>query len=126
VSTDQTQPTRLFGREHELRDVGAGFSPAYQSERRDRRRGLGGPGERQRRLVPVPSFAGAIGDRQAASRDWRAEVHEAFARPRPPIRTATWHRALAASQPDEELAEALDAGADGPRRTGHPTWLRSG
>ena len=50
---------------------------------------------------------------QAASPARRAEVHQAFARTlsADPDR-ATWHRALAASQPDEELAEALDAGAD--------------
>jgi predicted ATPase len=50
---------------------------------------------------------------QAASPARRAEVHEAFARTlsADPDR-ATWHRALAAAQPDAELAEALDAGAD--------------
>jgi DNA-binding NarL/FixJ family response regulator len=50
---------------------------------------------------------------QTVSAGRRAEVHEAFARTLAgdPDR-ATWHRALAASQPDEELAAALDAGAD--------------
>jgi DNA-binding CsgD family transcriptional regulator len=50
---------------------------------------------------------------QAASPARRAEVHEAFARAlRADSDRATWHRALAASQPDEGLAEALDDGAD--------------
>jgi len=50
---------------------------------------------------------------QTASPQRRAEVHQAFARARAadPDR-ATWHRALGASRPDEELAAALDAGAD--------------
>ena len=47
-----------------------------------------------------------------ASPGRRAEVHHAFARAlaADPDR-ATWHRALAASRPDEELAAALDTGA---------------
>jgi hypothetical protein len=50
---------------------------------------------------------------QAASPAQRAEVHEAFARSlRADPDRATWHRALAASRPDEGLASALDDGAD--------------
>jgi DNA-binding NarL/FixJ family response regulator len=65
---------------------------------------------------------------QTVSPARHAEVHEAFARTlsADPDR-ATWHRALAASQPDEELAEALDAGADRAARHGAPglaeEWL---
>jgi len=50
---------------------------------------------------------------QAASPARRAEVHEAFACAlRADPDRATWHRALAAAQPDEGLAKALDDGAD--------------
>jgi hypothetical protein len=50
---------------------------------------------------------------QAASSVRRAEVHEAFARAmRADPDRATWHLALAAGQPDEGLAKALDDGAD--------------
>jgi DNA-binding CsgD family transcriptional regulator len=65
---------------------------------------------------------------QTVSAGRRAEVHEAFARTlaADPDR-ATWHRALAASQPDEELAAALDAGADRAAAHGAPVlaeeWL---
>jgi DNA-binding CsgD family transcriptional regulator len=58
----------------------------------------------------------------------RAEVHRAFARTlsADPDR-ATWHRSLAADGPDEELAAALDAGADRAAAHGAPdlaeTWL---
>ena len=65
---------------------------------------------------------------QMASPARRAEVHQAFARAlaADPDR-ATWHRALAASRPDEELAAALDAGTDRAAAHGAPglaeQWL---
>lgn len=73
-----------------------------------------------------PLVRSAVAQTVSASR--RAEVHEAFARTlaADPDR-ATWHRALAASQPDEELAAALDAGADRAAAHGAPDlaeeWL---
>jgi hypothetical protein len=65
---------------------------------------------------------------QAASPTRRAEVHEAFARAlRADPDRATWHRALAAVQPDEGLAKALDDGADRAVARGAPDlaeqWL---
>jgi DNA-binding CsgD family transcriptional regulator len=65
---------------------------------------------------------------QSATPDQLRAVHEAFARTLTvdPDR-ATWHRALTASQPDEELAGALDAGADRAVARGAPDlaeeWL---
>jgi len=65
---------------------------------------------------------------QSATPDQRSAIHEAFAHTLAgdPDR-ATWHRAVTASQPDEELALALDAGADRAVARGAPDlaeeWL---
>ena len=73
-----------------------------------------------------PLVRSAVASTVSAGR--RAEVHEAFARTlaADPDR-ATWHRALAAAQPDEDLAAALDAGADRAAAHGAPDlaeeWL---